>query len=1029
MVAFPLSSFRPASAVMKSSAFVAGLCAIALLGACGADAKPSTTATLEASTSAARPAECPATAKAGSPLPHIRSEHRQVDYWIEQARRYGDPDEVLLGAESITDHNRALSLPIEGETIGHVDLHAPIDREHLAEEVSERLAFLRERFETGHYLESNGKSLGGDLSPFSAVLPSLEPEQRRATGAIALRCGPRVEGFYTPSLDLDFDRNNCSTIREGEPVQLLAEWPGGMRLARTPYAMGWIAADAPLSGKLDAAAFSKNAPRERPLTRRALLQEAFELLDQPYGWGGQAGGLDCSRFLLDVFQSFGLALPRHSGRQAQAGSFAIDVSSVQNAEEKARIIETAAHRGVVLLHFPGHIMLYLGRSAEGEPMALHAFSEYLESCDGVVGSDGKPLETLRRVDRVDVSDLSLGVGTSRGSFLERITRVAVFGKAPGAELAGAAELRPAAPPRVPNENECRDSLDVAIFRSPFRPYPDQPMRVIVTSTRDPGPVELLLLDPDGKRVEVPVHRLGGPPYSYWTQIDHPAAGRWTAILGDGARVEACERFHVVRFPPAVEMRHADAPAWKPSWAWEVDTENFFSAFVEQLFREPEQEDITWKRLQEVISDPKRNLLYNHRSLGEDERIDLEPDCADLPYFLRGYFAWKLRLPFGYRRCARGRAGRPPTCDKPRTNLEPTAGNDEVSAFKNLIRDVARSVHSASARTHPNDEQTDNYPVPLRRETLRPGTVFADPYGHLLVVAAWLPQTAGRYGVLVGADAQPDGTVGRRRFWRGSFLFTPETEDVGAGFKAWRPLVFDARSGTMQILDNRALGSSKTYVPHSLEQYGGSVDDFYDRMESLINPRPLDPVGMQVSLVDALEESLVRRVNSVDNGEQFMASRSYRPIEMPTGNSIFETSGPWEDFSTPSRDMRLLISIAAVLDLGAAVQRNPARFGVEADGLEPVLKSVQARLQSELAARHIEYTRSDGQKQRLSLQEVVDRRTALEVAYNPNDCVETRWAAPEGSPEKASCKRHAPADQRRRMEQYRAWFAARKRPPR
>ena len=52
-----------------------------------------------------------------------------------------------------------------------------------------------------------------------------------------------------------------------------------------------------------------------------------------------------------------------------------------------------------------------------------------------------------------------------------------------------------------------------------------------------------------------------------------------------------------------------------------------------------------------------------------------------------------------------------------------------------------------------------------------------------------------------------------------------------------------------------------------------------------------------------------------------------------------------------------------------------------------------------------------------------------MAYNPNDCVELRWGAREGTPELATCKRRAPADQRARMEQYRSWFRDARRPPR
>ncbi|MCV4683769.1 hypothetical protein OFB94_29220, partial [Escherichia coli] len=40
---------------------------------------------------------------------------------------------------------------------------------------------------------------------------------------------------------------------------------------------------------------------------------------------------------------------------------------------------------------------------------------------------------------------------------------------------------------------------------------------------------------------------------------------------------------------------------------------------------------------------------------------IRPDCADLPYFLRAYFSFKMGLPFGYSKCTRGGGGKPPRC--------------------------------------------------------------------------------------------------------------------------------------------------------------------------------------------------------------------------------------------------------------------------------------------------------------------------------------------------------------------------------
>jgi len=95
----------------------------------------------------------------------------------------------------------------------------------------------------------------------------------------------------------------------------------------------------------------------------------------------------------------------------------------------------------------------------------------------------------------------------------------------------------------------------------------------------------------------------------------------------------------------------------------------------------------------------------------------------------------------------------------------------------------------------------------------------------------------------------------------------------------------------------------------------------------------------------------------------------------------------------------------------------------------VMPDLQKILDRELGARSITYTRGDGSPLSLTLAEVLARSVAIEQAFNPNDCVELRWGAPDGSAEASTCKAHAPADQRAKMESYRSWFHDRKRPPR
>ncbi len=64
----------------------------------------------------------------------------------------------------------------------------------------------------------------------------------------------------------------------------------------------------------------------------------------------------------------------------------------------------------------------------------------------------------------------------------------------------------------------------------------------------------------------------------------------------------------------------------------------------------------------MLRDRSRNLLFNHLGLKEDEKkLLIRPDCADLPYFLRAYFAFKMGLPYGYSKCTRGGGGQAPRC--------------------------------------------------------------------------------------------------------------------------------------------------------------------------------------------------------------------------------------------------------------------------------------------------------------------------------------------------------------------------------
>ena len=615
---------------------------------------------------------------------------------------------------------------------------------------------------------------------------------------------------------------------------------------------------------------------------------------------------------------------------------------------------------------------------------------------------------------------------------------------------------------------CEDAAELAVLPSPVAPWKGAPLRVVFAAEK-PLVGELSLIAPDGRVAAKSRERHGGPPYSWFAEVLKPAAGTWHAKLArDNAPAECSTITHEIvvhdREPP--RPRATAGSVWPLRHTWNRETENLYSAWIEKLFDAPLDATLSWPALHEVLRDRSRNFLFNHLGLGEDSmRLIIRPDCADLPYFLRAYFAFKMGLPFGYSKCSRGGGGQPPSCHAwwNIQNLEPPptppeqkiAGADTPSpaafdifgrpvappasapaasptaakpprpvgpppkpaalapAFGWYLRIIADGVHSGSGRTRANDDNTDYYPVALNEETLRPGTMYADPYGHLLVLVRRVPQSDGAAGVFLAVDAQPDGTVARKRFWRGNFLFAQDPALGSPGFKRFRPIVRE-KNGTLRRLTNNEIAKHPQYSDFSLDQTRLGIEEFYDRMDDVMSPSPLDPLRAMREAITSLEEQVKARVTSVENGRKFQNSGK-GDASMPEGAAIFETTGPWEDFSTPSRDLRLLIAIDVVRGFPDRVARRPERYAMpKGKSVADVKAELEGVLASELAARKFTYPRSDGSAWTLTIKNVVDRVTALEMAYNPNDCVELRWGAPERSDEASTCKRFAPRAQRAKM---------------
>jgi hypothetical protein len=569
---------------------------------------------------------------------------------------------------------------------------------------------------------------------------------------------------------------------------------------------------------------------------------------------------------------------------------------------------------------------------------------------------------------------------------------------------------------------------VALLVLPKNPEPGEPFRILATGGENIRKAHTIVSGPSGDLKSVKSET--GEELPAWRIDDFAGSstGKYKAALISENKVIYDKEFEI---SPGKEAPQTGV-IWKTLNGWDSGSEAIYSAWINALFHGCD-ENASWTALHEVTRNQKQNFLYNYLSLGEDDPdgknlLIMQPDCADNPFFLRAYFAWKLSLPFGYHVCDRGSLSHNPKTGQWITNVTPTSKTLPVQAFNNFLRRIKDGVQSGTARTALDDENSDYYPVPLERGALRPGTVFADPYGHTLILVGRVPQTNDHPGLLLAVDAQPDGTVGIKRFWKGNFLFNTSGVIGEPGFKAFRPITVN--EGVPKMIQNKDLTAASGFIPFSLQQRKMSTDVFYHTMERLINPTPLDPEIALPGLIEALHEQLLVRVTSIANGEAYFKLHPGTVIPMPSSAAgIFQAGGQWEDFSTPNRDLRLLIAMDAVLDFPDLVARSPEDFNISRLVTpEQVKEKLQSILDQKVTELSISYTRTDASLQKLTVGEILRRREAFEMAYNPNDGIEIRWGAPEGSDERSTCRRLSPSYQLERMRSVRTWFSKRLHPP-
>lgn len=111
-----------------------------------------------------------------------------------------------------------------------------------------------------------------------------------------------------------------------------------------------------------------------PLTTENILNVAFTMLGDAYGWAGMLAEPDCSLYMRNVYKCFGLELPRNTTWQSAMPALKTTLSEME-AEDKSEALDALPQGAILFMR--GHEMMYLGKF-EGQHYVLSTVSSIMQ---------------------------------------------------------------------------------------------------------------------------------------------------------------------------------------------------------------------------------------------------------------------------------------------------------------------------------------------------------------------------------------------------------------------------------------------------------------------------------------------------------------------------------------------------------------------------------------------------------------------------------------------------------------------------
>jgi hypothetical protein len=237
-------------------------------------------------------------------------------------------------------------------------------------------------------------------------------------------------------------------------------------------------------------------------------------------------------------------------------------------------------------------------------------------------------------------------------------------------------------------------------------------------------------------------------------------------------------------------------SWPVTRSWDAAAEAEFGRWVQTIGRAVEARRC--RTLASCLDSPAINPLYV-----SGRRSTFRADCADVPYILRAYFAWRRQLPFVHTAAVRGesasRDGRYAYTNRPASTRRwsdyatprQAAARPRLVGALGLLPDAPRARRQ---RHLPRARRPRRHPP--RHGLLRPRRPRADrlrgaPDGEIRLI-----------------DGHPGGSFTARRF---SSQLTLGSSRQGGGFRNFRPMLL--RRGAVTRPRNAELADYDAMVQH------------------------------------------------------------------------------------------------------------------------------------------------------------------------------------------------------------------------